>query len=294
MHRLGRWRYTVAVYAPRSPEPLGNWLLSSSRAWQRWYAPGDTENQFAAQRSATAARASSWLGLQSADHDLARNARIAGQWGSQIGHVMPTIHLDDHAFELAGAQIRAWRQTSKWLGATAIIGLAAATTAVKRYPPAAWAKAAAGLWNQRRMVCALVGGASDAEQIEDVSLALGRVPHLKMAGSLDLPAVSALIGSLDGMLSVDTGLAHISQAQDVPTVVLVGGSHPGRFFPWPIERRATALNQAMACQGCLGRCHLTQPECVTRIDPEQIVAAMTELLQPRRRERETVPLRVAV
>lgn len=48
--RLGRHVFSVAAYAVESPEPLGDWLLSSVRARQRWYSPGDTENQFAWQR----------------------------------------------------------------------------------------------------------------------------------------------------------------------------------------------------------------------------------------------------
>jgi ADP-heptose:LPS heptosyltransferase len=168
---------------------------------------------------------------------------------------------------------------AEWLGAERIVALMpAASLAVKQYPAAAWAQAAAALW-QRGVMCALIGGPADRPALDEVAARIGSLPHLKLKTALDLPAMAALIGSLDGLLSVDTGLAHIALAQDVPTVALVGGGHPGRFFPWPIPRRAAILNHAMPCEGCRCRCHLRQAECVTKIDPADIAMAMADLLK---------------
>jgi ADP-heptose:LPS heptosyltransferase len=112
------------------------------------------------------------------------------------------------------------------------VGLVPVTSAaVNRYPAQSWAKTVAGLWLRRRILCAFLGGERDDAQIDEITTRLHQIPHLRMARPLDLPAISALIGSLDGLLSVDTGMAHIALAQDVPATVIVGGSHPGRFFP---------------------------------------------------------------
>jgi ADP-heptose:LPS heptosyltransferase len=278
--RLGRWKFALVAYLSHSPEPVGNWLFSSARAEERWYAPGDLENQFAAQqRSAkrAATRPLTASGLK--PHDLTRNAELARQWGAQIEQVMPTVHLDEMAWWGAAEQSRSWRRVAAWLGAEMVVGLMPVPSmAVKQYPAAGWAEAGAALW-QQGIMCALIGGPSDSWQIEEVSRRFGSLPHLKMSAPLDLPAMAALIGSLDGLLSVDTGLAHVSMAQDVPTVVLVGGGHPKRFFPWPLQRRAAVLNHAMPCEGCMNRCHLRQPECVTLIDPMEIAGAMAGLLR---------------
>jgi ADP-heptose:LPS heptosyltransferase len=278
-YRLGRWKFTAAAYLSHSPEPLGNWLVVSARAGQRWYAPGDTDNQFAAQRHSTSHRATRLLNSGLPDrNDLARNAQLAYQWGDEIGECMPTVHLGDAAYRAAADQVQMWRRLAKWLGAQALVGLMPAVSmSVKRYPASAWAAAAGQLWNSG-IVCGLLGGPEDRQQIMEVSARIGRLPHLRMIQPLDLPAMSALIGSLDGLLSVDTGLAHIALAQDVPTVAVVGGGHPGRFFPWPIERRAVVLNHSMPCEGCGFRCHLRDAECVTRIDPMEIAAAMARML----------------
>lgn len=279
-YRLGRYRFAVAAYLSHSPEPLGNWLWSSARAEQRWYSPGDTENQFIAQRDA-AQRAATWplLPTSSRPHDLSRNAELARYWGSEIEHVAPTIHLDDAAHSAAAEQSNSWRRVAKWLGAEAVVGLMPATSqTVKKYPASAWAEAASLLW-QSGIICALLGGPADDAQLDEVSRRFGSLPHLKMNRSMDVAEMSALIASLDGLLSVDTGLAHVSLAQDVPTVALVGGGHPGRFLPWPLARRAVILNHRMPCEGCGHRCHLAEAQCVTRIEPAEIARAMAGLLR---------------
>jgi ADP-heptose:LPS heptosyltransferase len=285
-YRLGRRKFQAVFYIAHSPEPLGNWLLASARAKQRWYAPGNLENQFAAQRAATVAAATTLLELPpaGAGHDLVRNARLALQWGADIRTVMPTVHLDEEAYAAAGPQAGAWRKTAAWMRADGIIGLMpAASLTVKEYPAASWTAVAQALWHQRRMVCALLGGPQDQAAMEQVASEFGRLPHLKMVGPLDLPAMAALLGALDGLMTVDTGLAHISLAEDVPTVVLVGGGHPGRFFPWPLTRRAAVLTHAMPCAGCSCKCHLSQAKCVTGIEPAEIVAGLFGLLdRPKR------------
>ena len=291
-YRLGRWNFSAAIYLAGSPEPLGNWLFSSARAKERWYAPGNTENQFAAQRAATSRRASTLMGFpqssQTPLHELTRNAILARRWDANISRHQPTIHLDDAAFQSAAKQAHTWRQIGNWLGASAVVGvIPAPSAALKKYPARGWGEALRSLWFNHRIVCALLAGEPDRGDVNELESELGQIPRLRMARSLDLPAMAALIGSLDGILSVDNGLAHLAMAQDIPTVVLASGSHPGRFFPWPaIENgklsRGVTLNYAMPCAGCGGRCHLNEPECVTRIEPEQIVIAIMGLLGRRR------------
>jgi ADP-heptose:LPS heptosyltransferase len=288
-YALGRFRFAAVIYLARSPEPLGNWLLVSARADQRWYSPGNTENQFAAQQAKTSAAATR-LFVAAGGHDLSRNARLAGQWSEWIETCAPAVHLDEKAARTAEAQNQTWRRMAGEWGASAVLGLMpAASMASKMYPNSAWVKAAAKLWHQHRIVTALLGGPADSATLYELSQQLGRLPHLRLFQALDLPAMAGLIGRLDGLLSVDTGLAHLALAQDVPTVTLVGGGQPGRFFPWALPRNSVTLNHRMPCEGCSCRCHLATPECLTRIEPGEIVAAVAMLLKPKIR----LPMRAA-
>jgi ADP-heptose:LPS heptosyltransferase len=102
--------------------------------------------------------------------------------------------------------------------------------------------------------------------------------------------MAGIVRRLDAILSVDTGLAHIALALRKPTVVLVGGGHPGRFFPWPTTRDQVVLNVPMPCNGCRNRCHLPDSLCVTDIPPDEIVEAFDRL---RKRHVKLDPLEVA-
>jgi ADP-heptose:LPS heptosyltransferase len=66
-------------------------------------------------------------------------------------------------------------------------------------------------------------------------------------------------------------------AQNVSTIVLVGGGDPGRFFPWPRAPHHHVLSVSMPCAGCHNRCVLQEAECITHINPEEIVAAYARL-----------------
>jgi ADP-heptose:LPS heptosyltransferase len=275
-YRLGRWKFDAAVYLVESPEPLGNWLLASVQTKTRWYNPGDTENQFAAQQAQTLAVATKVISPRLAGHELARNAAMASQWADDIAAHLPRVYADENA--ASQSQWCRWRQAADELGAEKIVGLViGSAAAVKEFPPQNWAQVAHRLWTYERTVLALLGGAEDVAKLERLSALFAPTPNLRLNASLPLPALSALIARLDSLISVDTGLAHIALAQDIPAVILSGGGHPGRFLPWPIPRRAIVLNHPMPCAGCRNRCILPTPECVTRITPDEIVKAWARL-----------------
>jgi ADP-heptose:LPS heptosyltransferase len=286
-YRLGRWPYQTVAYLSHSPEPLGNWLMSSARSRQRWYVPGDTANQYAAQRMAASRAATSLFvrtdRLDLGRHDLTRNARVAGQWGDGIEQRLPHIELSESAAWFAGEQIELWRGAMKWYGANTLIGLMPApSSAAEKYPPGAWAIALAELWRSHRVLVALLSTPDNGEAAYEIATRLGSLPHVRLNRPINLLSLAAVIGSLDGFLTVDGGLAQVALAQDVPTVALVSPCNPSRFFPWPIPRRATILYQTPSAEN-------RPSEFATRIDPMEIVRATQELMFPAA----SMPLRIA-
>jgi ADP-heptose:LPS heptosyltransferase len=271
--------------------------LRSARARQRWFNPGDLQNQFPAQQAATASAATRVFEPGGDGHELARGIRLAGQWGGDVRRKPPAIHLDSFAsdeayeqyarwqrglrFEIPGDELRINVGDEAMAGPTAsspIIGLMPASALpVKGYPLSAWATVVRQLWHEEGLVCALLGGPDDQAQVDALASQLGSVPYLRLSRPLDVLAMAALVRRLDGLLSVDTGLAHLAIAQNVPAVILRSGAHPGRFFPWPGNHEAIVLSHAMPCEGCACRCHLSEAECLTRIEPGDVVLAARRL-----------------
>jgi ADP-heptose:LPS heptosyltransferase len=304
-YAIGRHPFDTAVCPAESPEPLGNWLLASVRADERWMVDGDTENQFQWQKARAIMAATGILSHRpGGGHELLRNAHLAKQWKSptDIAGDLPQIHVSDDAAQVAFGLVRQWRALARQLDAVGILGVVpAGTLTAKSYRPAAWATVLAQLWQEHRLLPAFIGTANEAGPIEEILGRLPEMPYLRLGDAIDVLALAALLGKLDVVLGVDTGPAHLALAQQVPTVVLCGGGYPGRFFPWPDARDAIVLNHRMPCEGCASRCHLAEPECVTSISPADVVNAVLAVWRGRQDRDKPVqpprpgePMRVAV
>lgn len=286
---LGRWQFELAVYPVESPEPLGNWLLRCAAATEKRAVDGDLENQFDWQRDSARAVATRLLQRRPAGgHELLRNAHLAAEWGADIADQRPKLYPNDSALQIGYARERYWRSEVARLRATAVVGIVpAGTVATKSYPPEKWAQAISELWTKHRVLTGFIGSDAEAPVIHEIRSLLGTIPTLPRDQGLNVQTLGVILGRLDAVISVDTGPAHLALAEKTPTVVLTGGGHPERFFPWPQPSGCIVLNHPMPCEGCLGRCTLTEAECLTKIEPAQIVSACLDALGRRR------PLRIA-
>ena len=279
--RMGMCVYDKVVYPVDSPEPLGNWLLTSVRAVERWINYGDTENQFEWQRQRAQEKASFIIAKRpGSSHDLLRNAYLATQWSGKLRVRKPKVFLSDRAARSAERQMKIWQHKANDADASEIIGvIASASMNIKDYPLGKWVAGLTTLWNQRQAIPALIGGPTDVRKLDELGTGLRQagVPYLRMDSPLPVLGCAALLKHLAGVISVDTGLAHMSIAMELPTVVLAGGGHPGRFFPWPRADNHRTLNVKMECDGCRNRCTQAEAFCITHISPDEIVAAYGKL-----------------
>jgi ADP-heptose:LPS heptosyltransferase len=278
---LGFWKFDKVIYPAESPEPLGNWLFASARACERWLNYGDTINQFEWQQSRAHERATRVIENRPGNaHELVRNEYLASQWSGSMRLRRPKLYITDVDHERAARRVEKWRTSARRLGAVELIGVVpAASMPLNAYPTAQWAEALVRLWEEQRAMPVLLGGPNDRRAIAKLAeeLRARDVPSLRLNDPAGVLEMAATVGRLDGMLCVDTGLAHLAVAQNVPTVVLVSGGNPNRFFPWPQANHHAALNVPMPCAGCNNRCTLDKPECITRITPDEIVAAYARL-----------------
>jgi hypothetical protein len=89
----------------------------------------------------------------------------------------------------------------------------------------------------------------------------------------------------DLVVSVDTAAMHLAASLGTPTVCLASAAYVNEIVPYAreiIPDNVRFVFQAMDCQGCLGSCCLP-PEsgsfpCVARINPDNILTAIDELL----------------
>ncbi|MBT3765939.1 MAG: glycosyltransferase family 9 protein [Rhodospirillales bacterium] len=109
-----------------------------------------------------------------------------------------------------------------------------------------------------------------------------------LIGETTVPELMDLIKHSAGMLTNDTGPAHLGIALGTPTLVLVGGGHFGSFVPYPDEVRpnnAEFLHVEMDCYHCFWGCHLRTSDrdsfpCVAAIEEASVWEVLATMIKP--------------
>jgi ADP-heptose:LPS heptosyltransferase len=277
---MGRNRFERVIYPVESPEPLGNWLFANVRAPERWINYGDTINQFEWQQEKTHLHATRIIENRPGNaHELHRNEYLVEQWSGEKSLRLPKIIASDQILGEAELQSERWRTAARKQGGTELIGVVpVASMPIKSYPDTQWIDALTRLWHQQRVVGVLLGGPGDTAVLNALAdgLRAAQVPFVRMQKPMSILQMASVLRHLDGVISVDTGVAHLAVAQRVPTIVLVTGGNPGRFFPWPTVKNHIVLNVATSCAGCHDRCTMPEPHCITHITPDEVVSAYSK------------------
>ncbi len=95
--------------------------------------------------------------------------------------------------------------------------------------------------------------------------------------------VAALIGTLDGFVSNDSGLMHVASAMKVPTVAILGPTNQNFIHPWHVKHKIVSLN--LPCSPCFIyspkplTCKLDGSfKCLQELQPQLVSQALKELL----------------
>jgi ADP-heptose:LPS heptosyltransferase len=144
---------------------------------------------------------------------------------------------------------------------------------------AAVARELAGLQNA---TIVLTGSTADRPLVDDVRRHLGDVSSIDASGSLELPALAALLARLDVLVTGDTGPMHLASAMGTPVVALFGPSFPERYGPLSPHQRVVRVN--IWCSPCgrvrlpPERCRGHVPDCMDAIQVDAVVSATLDVL----------------
>jgi heptosyltransferase II len=127
----------------------------------------------------------------------------------------------------------------------------------------------------------LLGSSKDSAIANEINAATNNACH-NFTGATSLAEAVALLSLAEVVVSNDSGLMHVAAALDKPVVALYGSSDP-HFTP-PLSPKAKILSLSLSCAPCFKReCPLYPPghtqhtECLSRILPEQVLAAIGTL-----------------
>jgi ADP-heptose:LPS heptosyltransferase len=152
----------------------------------------------------------------------------------------------------------------------------------KRWPLARFAELARRMRAATGLPGVVVGGEEEA----DLAARLVREADAALqsrAGRTSLADLAALLARARIAVGNDTGAIHIAAALGTPTVLVLGGGHYGRFFPYAVREKTrrplpVPVAHKMPCYGCNWRCTYDVPEdaplpCVDGVALDRVVAA---------------------
>ena len=209
-------------------------------------------------------------------HEVVRHARfLAAVTGLETAAPPPAIAWRDALPDLpAGAPYVVLNPGSNEYG--------------RRWPFARYAALARRLLSEGHRVV-VVGSAKEAPP-EDLWGPLRNEPGVvDRIGKTSLPGLLDLMRHAAGVVSNDTGPAHLAIALGAPTVVVVGGGHFGSFVPYPdgvAPPTARFVFQHMECYHCFWRCHKRASRtesfpCVAAVDEDAVRGALAEAMAAR-------------
>jgi ADP-heptose:LPS heptosyltransferase len=132
--------------------------------------------------------------------------------------------------------------------------------------------------HRRHQVIPMLLGAPDERHLADgVRSQLGDLEVVDLAGRTGLKDLPALFRHCRAAFGPDCGPMHIAAAVGCPVVSLWGSTAPERSAPWGFA--GLAIKAHIPCHPCyLRRCPIGR-ECMHRIEPGQVVAALEHALQ---------------
>ncbi len=149
--------------------------------------------------------------------------------------------------------------------------------ASKCWPPEYFARLAEGIskkWAGRILL--LVGPGEDEIAASIIKSSSAEIINTG-PDKVDLELLKYVISRLDLLVTNDTGPRHYGVAYDIPTVVIMGPTNPD--YTAANLDKTVVLRKILDCSPCHEKtCPLGHHQCMTRIMPEEALAASVQLL----------------
>ncbi len=126
----------------------------------------------------------------------------------------------------------------------------------------------------------LVGGSADVKHSEEVLAQLKDKSEIyNFTGKTSLIQLASIIKHSLGVISTDSGCAHLANLLNKPLVVLFGAADPDHTKPFNPENRVILRLTELECLPCMtGNCKFGEPLCLKNIDNTEILNSLDTLI----------------
>ncbi|HLA69028.1 MAG TPA: glycosyltransferase family 9 protein [Bacteroidota bacterium] len=112
----------------------------------------------------------------------------------------------------------------------------------------------------------LCGNRDDREMLERIAGKMTTAPTIETG--LPIQSVAELIKRAKLVVGNESGLLHIAASVGTHSVVILGGGHFSRYFPYGSAR---IVNHKLDCYECNWKCPFPEVYCLTRITVEEVM-----------------------
>ena len=153
-----------------------------------------------------------------------------------------------------------------------------ATAPSRRYSPESFAQVGRSLY-ERGMAIVFTGNPQEKDLVESIRQQM-QVPSISLVGELDVADLIALVQAAPLLLCNNTGPVHLAAALGTPVVDLYALTNL-QHTPWQVPSRV--LFHDVPCRVCYRSiCPEGHHHCLELVTPDQVVAAVLELLEETR------------
>jgi lipopolysaccharide heptosyltransferase I len=128
----------------------------------------------------------------------------------------------------------------------------------------------------------------NAVEYEAAKRIQGNASHVHILPQSSLSELVPILANAKAVVSVDTGLGHLSAALSVPTIALFGSTDPA--LTSPIGPYQKTLSAEFACAPCLSRTctykgvKTIDPPCFSALSPTKVFTALMQVLNTKTQE----------
>jgi lipopolysaccharide heptosyltransferase II len=152
----------------------------------------------------------------------------------------------------------------------------------RRMSPDKWSRIINRILEEIDSYVILSGSKKDVERVEKIFEKIKRKDRvINLAGKTDLIELSKIIKACNAVLSSDSGVAHLSNALLVKTIVLFGAGNEYNTGPYNRECVKIIRLNNLECAPCLKNiCKFGNPICLESLDENLIInSVISELLK---------------
>ncbi len=153
----------------------------------------------------------------------------------------------------------------------------------KRWPISYWAKLADRLIHEDNYAIIFTGAPDDLPLIAAITQRMHEQAY-NFAGKTSLSQLTALLKTVDLLITGDSGPMHIAAAVGTALIAIHGPTDPG--LSGPTSPHATVLRDTIWCSPCYkakgapADCRFYTTQCMKNILPDQVLRVVHEKLQP--------------